>query len=277
MGNNMSRSVMTAVAVSLTLAGCVATDPFLTKETRLANGKEYRLKVGGEFKKPEGKGPFPAVIILQSCGGSSPSLYDWADKMNGWGYATFLVKSLEARGMQTCQQPFSRVMMYMDVASDAIGALEHLAKKPDVDPKRIAVIGFSLGAGAINSEILPNYRNHEFSNLDFAGAISFYQRCDRPMKALERFPVLQITASLDHAHHTTCANYKTNWGHNDIAKHFDRLSVVSYEGVHHAFDDTKMYSMKSDIGGNTMLYNQKAHQDSVVRVRDFLSKTIGGR
>lgn len=272
----MSRSITAALVTCFTLVGCVTAEPFLTKETRLANGKEYRLKVGGEFKKPEGKGPFPTVIILQSCGGSSPSLYDWSNKMNSWGYATFIVKSLEARGMQTCQQPFSRVMMYMDVASDAVGALEHLAKKPEVDPKKIFVVGFSLGAGAINSQILPDYG--KFSGpTDFAGAISFYQRCDHPMRTLERFPVLQVTASLDHAHHPTCANYKINWGHNEIAKHFDRLSVVSYEGVHHAFDDTKNYSMKWDIGGNTMLYDSKAHQDSVIRVKEFLDKALEGR
>jgi dienelactone hydrolase len=263
-----------SVALILALTGCVTGEPFLTKDTRLHNGKEYRLEVGGEFKKPEGKGPFPAIIILQSCGGTTPSLYDWAQKFNSWGYATLLVKSLEARGMQTCQKPFSRVMMYMDVASDAIGALEHLAKKPDIDPKKIAVIGFSLGAGAINSYILPREKSDQ-SGAEFAGAISFYQRCDHPMKALSRFPVLQITASLDHSHHPTCSNYKVNWDKSDIAKHFDRLTIVSYENVHHAFDDTKMYSMKEDIGGNAMLYDYKAHQNSVSRVREFLKSTFG--
>lgn len=166
--------------------------------------------------------------------------------------------------------------MYMDVASDALGALEHLAQKPEVDLKKIFVIGFSLGAGAINSQILPS-ETSAIRNLDFAGAISFYQKCDHSMAALERFPVLQITASLDHAHHPTCANYKTHWGRNDIAKHFDRLSVVSYEVVHHAFDDTKNYSMKADVGDNTMLYDSKAHQDSVIRVREFLNKVAEER
>jgi len=271
----MSRSITAALATCFTLAGCVTAEPFLTKETRLANGKEYRLKVGGEFKKPDGKGPFPTVIILQSCGGSSPSLYDWSNKMNSWGYATFIVKSLEARGMQTCQKPFSTIL-YIDVASDAIGALEYLAQKPEVDSKKIFVIGFSLGAGAINSHILPKDKIAS-GDLDFAGAISFYQRCGMSMAALERFPVLQITASLDHAHHPTCANYKAHWSRNDIAKHFDRLSVVSYEGVHHAFDDTRNYSMKADVGDNTMLYDSKAHLDSVIRVKEFLNKVLEGR
>ena len=261
------------VALILALTGCVTGEPFLTKDTRLHNGKEYRLEVGGEFKKPEGKGPFPAIIILQSCGGTTPSLYDWAQKFNSWGYATFLVKSLEARGMQTCQHPFSREIMYMDVASDALGALEHIVKKPEIDSKKVALIGFSLGAGAINSYILPQEKA-ALGGVDFAATISFYQRCGRPMRALERYPVLQITASLDHVHHPTCFDYKSDWGRTEISKHLDRLTVVSYQGVHHSFDDTRMYSMKADIGGNAMLYDYKAHQDSVIRVREFLKGAL---
>jgi dienelactone hydrolase len=260
-------------ALILALTGCVTAEPFLSKDTRLNNGKEYRPQIGGEFKKPEGKGPFPAVIILQSCGGTTPSLYDWADQFNRWGYASFLVKSLEARGMQTCQKPFSRELMYMDVASDAIGALEYLSRKPEIDPKQIAVIGFSLGAGAINSYILPKEKSVS-NDLDFAAAISFYQGCRKPMRALAHYPVLQVTASLDHAHHPTCSNYKIDWSRSDISKYLDRLTVVSYQDAHHAFDDTKMYSMKEDIGGNTMLYDYKAHQDSILRVKEFLKGAL---
>ena len=269
----MSRLATLALLV-LTLTGCVTGEPFLSKDTRLNNGKEYRPQIGGEFRKPEGKGPFPAVIILQSCGGTTPSLYDWADKFNRWGYATFLVKSLEARGMQTCQKPFSRQLMYMDVASDAIGALEHLVKKPEVDAKKVVVIGFSLGAGAINNYILPKEKS-DLDDADFAGAISFYQSCGSPMRALARYPVLQVTASLDHVHHRTCFDYKINWSRTDISKHLDQLTVVSYDGVHHSFDDTRMYSMKEDIGGNAMLYDYKAHQNSVSRVREFLKSAFG--
>lgn len=268
----MPLKFIAATVLAIVLSGCVTGEPFLTKDTRLKNGKEYRLEVGGEFTKPEGKGPFPAVIILQSCGGSAPTLYDWAEKFNSWGYASFLVKSLEARGMQTCQQPFSRIMMNMDVASDAFGALEYLSNKPEVDPKKIVVIGFSLGAGAINDWILSE-RNPP-GKTDFAGAVSFYQRCDREMHALSRYPVLQITASLDHVHHPSCANYKKTLEKAPVAKYFDRLTVISYEGIHHAFDDTRMYSMKADIGGNTMLYDRKAHQDSIVEVKNFLTKVF---
>ena len=260
--------ILAVLLLSSLLTGCVTGEPFRTRDTRLNNGKEYRLEVSGEYKRPEGKGPFPAVIILQSCGGTTSALYGWADELNSWGYATFLVKSLEARGMRVCQHPFSRTMMNMDVASDAYGALEHLSKKPEIDPKKIAVIGFSLGAGAINDWII-NEREAP-GKVDFAGAISFYQRCDREMNALRRYPVMQVTASLDHVHHPTCANYKKVMDRTSMAKYFDQLTVVTYEGVHHSFDDSRMYSMKADIGGNTMLYDYKAHQDSVVRVKQFL-------
>ncbi len=273
----MSRLATLALLV-LTLTGCVTGEPFLTKDARLKDGKEYRLEIGGEFKKPEGKGPFPTIIILQSCGGSAPALYGWASEFRDWGYATFLVKSLEARGMQVCQHPFSRTMMNMDVASDAFGALEYLASKPEVDKKKIVVVGFSLGAGAINDYIVS--KPNPPGAVDFAGAISFYQRCDQPMRALARYPILEFAASLDSVHYPTCALYKQNWAslvtyEPMVAKNLDNLTIVKYENVHHSFDDNRFYSPKSDIGGNTMLYDRKAHLDSIEKVREFLKKVMG--
>jgi dienelactone hydrolase len=273
----MPLKIIAVTVLSFVLSGCVTGEPFLTKDTRLKNGKEYRLEVGGEFTKPEGKGPFPTVMILQSCGGTSAALYDWADKFKSWGYASFLVKSLEARGMQTCQHPFSRVMMNMDVASDALGALDYLSKRADVDAKRIAVVGFSLGAGAMNDYILS--RPNPPSATDFVGAISFYQKCDAPMRALSRYPVLQLVASLDHVHAPSCTNYKETWGRftesePSVAKNLDRLTVVVYKGVHHSFDDTKHYSPRADIGGNTMQYDRDAHRAAVVEVKNFLAKVF---
>ncbi len=275
-GLKASLITLLLLSMSALLAGCVTGEPFLTKETRLKNGKEYRLEIGGEFKKPEGTGPFPTVIILQSCGGTTASLYGWADKFKEWGYASFRVKSLEARGMQVCEKTsFNRAIMYADVASDAFGALEHLSKRSDVDPTKIAVIGFSMGAGAINDWILT--KPQAPGPVDFVGAISFYQYCNSAMRALNRYPVLQVTASLDYNHSPTCENYKSTWSkysvfEPDVAKNLDRLTVVTYKNIHHAFDDSKHSSMRADVSGNTMLYDRKAHQASITEVKNFLNK-----
>ena len=53
----------------------LAAEIFLTKNIEKINDKEVRLEIDGLYNKPKGSGPFPAVIILQSCGGSKPHLF----------------------------------------------------------------------------------------------------------------------------------------------------------------------------------------------------------
>ena len=250
----------------------VAAEVFLTKNIEKINDKEVRLEIDGLYNKPKGSGPFPAVIILQSCGGSKPHLFEWADKFNEWGYASFVVKSLEARNMNDCRVGLPIEKMISDVASDAFGALEYLSKKPEINPKKIAVIGFSLGAGAINNIII-NQIKPPGPN-DFVGAISFYHRCRNIMYALERYPIIQFTGSLDRTHHQSCADLNKIYSGSDFSKLLKNLQVVSYENVHHSFDDSTKNGQK-DNNGNIMAYDRNAHLDSIEKVKIFLKKVMG--
>src|SRR5258708_28942585 len=78
--------------------------------------------------KPEGAGPFPAVIGLHGCGGMSDTTKrKLADELVGWGYVVLLVDSFATRGAEhACTGGYS------DIAgmrrSDASGALAFLAR-----------------------------------------------------------------------------------------------------------------------------------------------------
>ena len=250
----------------------VVAEIFLTKNIEKINDKEVRLEIDGLYNKPKGSGPFPAVIILQSCGGSKPHLFEWADKFNEWGYASFVVKSLEARGMNDCKVGLPIYKMAGDMASDTYGALEFLSKKPEINPKKIAVIGFSLGAYAINEIIINQIKPP--GPIDFVGAISFYGRCRNIMYALERYPVIQFTGTLDRVHHQGCADLNKIYSGSDFSKLLKNLQVVSYENVHHSFDDSTKNGQK-DNNGNIMAYDRNAHLDSVEKVKTFLKKVMG--
>ena len=52
--------------------------------------------IPGLIAKPEGKGPFPAVVLLHTCGGLRPHVYtDWTNYLTALGYVTFSVDSLD--------------------------------------------------------------------------------------------------------------------------------------------------------------------------------------
>ena len=252
--------------LSLTLSACISTEPFLTKDERVipgSDGKLERLTIGGVYDKPEGKGPFPAVVILQSCGGSSPALSSWASKFKDWGYASLIVQSLESRGSRTCSYPYNFYEMNAAVASDAYGALDHLIKKPEIDPKRVAVIGFSMGALAINWVILSSRSVRP--KPDFAATISFYGKCHTGnMFGLKWVPNLQVAAELDKNHYPSCERLqRLGFGEN--------YQFLGLKSVHHAFDDPAA-SGKFDGSGNRMEYDVQATEEATRAVKDFLAK-----
>ena len=254
--------ISTLVLISVLLNGCVTTEAFVTKDTLTLDRSNKQVSVGGVFAKPEGKGPFPAVVILQSCGGHSSALSSWASKFNEWGYASFIVRSLESRGHSTCPIPYPFDRMNRAVAGDAYGALEYLQQKPEISRNKIAVIGFSMGGLAINWVILSDKQRPKN---DFAATISFYAKCPiGEMEGLKKVPNLQVAGSLDKNHYAMCDGMQySGFGAN--------YQFVGLVGAHHAFDDPSA-SGKIDGSGNVMRYSPEGTKSATEAVKKFLSE-----
>jgi dienelactone hydrolase len=109
---------------------------------------------GMALYKPEGSGPFPAIVLLHQCGGlrspdgkrSNTSMLDWARVAVARGYAVLLVDSLSSRGVDmVCMGPKNGVTVSRGVR-DAFQALEYLRKLDFVDKERVVLAGYSWGA-----------------------------------------------------------------------------------------------------------------------------------
>ena len=257
-----------AVLLCLGLSGCVTGEKFLTQRELVQPHSSFKWAqptINAVYRAPEGKGPFPAVVILESCGGHSSTLDVWAGLFNKWGYASLVVRSLESRGYQYCRAPYEFHIMNDNVASDAYAALAHLATKPEINSEKVAVIGFSMGAFAINQHSLSNNGRPA---LDFAAAISFYGRCPHSMDGIKSVPYLNIVGKLD-KFLPACALAATNNYHKE--KNFTLLAL---DDATHSFDDIPA-SGKFDIGGQLMRYNKGATEKSVEAVKTFLLTHIG--
>ena len=100
--------------------------------------------ISGELRFPEGKGPFPAIVLAHGCNGNRSVERSWGPVLRGWGYATFNVDSFRGRGIsEVCTQ--LGVLVPLQRVPDAYGALRLLAAHPRIDPARIALMGFSHG------------------------------------------------------------------------------------------------------------------------------------
>jgi len=112
-------------------------------QQRLARERGETIKaapatiIEGYLSKPEGDGPFPAVVSMHGCNGlRAASRAAGGEYLKSLGYVAFVVDSFATRGIkEACVSPMP------DRHADAIGALTYLSSLPYVDRGRIALLG----------------------------------------------------------------------------------------------------------------------------------------
>ena len=159
--------------------------PLALKQAK-ARGVELKQEPGaplrGLFVRPEGKGPFPTIILLHGCDGIQPFQEQWAVDLAKWGYVALLVDSHGPRGIgDDCPNwpPTAD-----DRAFDAYGALRYLRGLPEVDAARIGVLGWDTG-GTAAIRVLQVHGVQQFVPERFAVGIALYpiERFHPPVSA----------------------------------------------------------------------------------------------
>jgi dienelactone hydrolase len=80
-------------------------------------GKNQEI-VRGRLTKPEGKGPFPAVILLHGCLVIDQHYNVWAKRLGSWGYVALQIDSFGPRGkLSICSVPSKRAQDLCDARS----------------------------------------------------------------------------------------------------------------------------------------------------------------
>lgn len=215
--------------------------------------------------KPEGEGPYPAVVLLHGCGGLQPHVsQDWPAWLVKNGYVVLTVDSFGARGLSPCPNPLHpadrapKVDAYREMTRDAFGALDYLHALPFVKRGQVAVMGFSLGANTINSYLLHQPPRPQGN---FAAAIGMYGRChDMSRFAPPAIPVLQIAGELDVNHVGSCRG---------VAPAID---VQVIPAAHHAWDTSG--PTRTTAYGDTVAYSAAATARSRELVRGFLGRHL---
>jgi len=90
----LKRLVIFLVVVGL-LGVCGS--PFSVKS--FAPTPDHGVAISGVISKPEGDGPFPAVIILHGCSGVTDLDFQWAQCFKEWGYASLVLDSHSPRNI----------------------------------------------------------------------------------------------------------------------------------------------------------------------------------
>ena len=222
--------------------------------------------IDGYLSKPDGGGPFPAIVFLHGCSGLTLTTRERiADRMTGWGYVTLSVDSFASRGIaQACDQPTP----YRQ--ADALGALLYLSKLDFVDPNRIAVVGASQG-GIVALQLASTQPAGPFSipdELRFRAGVAYYPDC-RAASDYLTFPTLILIGELDD---WAPANGCESWMQRRAGAGAP-VRLVTYPGAYHSFDVPTLRDGKR-LYGHWLKYDPEAGLRSVAEMHSFLATEL---
>ncbi len=229
--------------------------------------------IWGHLGRPEGKGPFPAVILMHGCGGIRPPHFQWAGILNELGYVTLTIDSFRPRNTLRVCNNFARVTSPPQRALDAYGGLSFLQSQAYVIPDRVGVIGWSHGGIAVLHAVNRSGVSARFKQ-QFKAAATFYPWCmtDRSFE----IPLLILIGESDNW--TPAELCESLSDHSKNAVSGIPLELVVYPNAHHSFDDPQVkipYLLEDALGKKRLLkYDQDAHLDSIKRIEIFLEKNL---
>jgi dienelactone hydrolase len=224
----MILSMGRSLALVCLLAGCAAAAP------------PPGLRIGADripalLSKPDGAGPFPAIVIAHDCSGLGPKSSGtpgrWAAELVGLGYVVILPDSFSTRGFPdgVCTDPSRRRIDVspLNRARDVHDAASYLRTLPYVDARRIGLMGGSHGGATTLNAMLSK---------GFGAAIALYPRCETMRGPYRPSAPVRILAA-----------EKDDWTPAEPCRKLAEeaaaggapVSIKIYPGAHHAFDSPR--------------------------------------
>jgi dienelactone hydrolase len=172
-----------------------------TVEIPLAHGKLRAF-----LFRPEGTGPFPAVIGLHACGGISNSRFplltryrDWGQRLSRAGFVVLYPDSYGSRGMTSqCTVGRRAIRSNRERVADVSAARKWLQQQSWVAPDRISLLGWSNGGITTLAAVRPNAAAKD-GGADFRSAVALYPGCRELLKTAwsARVPTLILIGRAD--------------------------------------------------------------------------------
>ena len=177
--------------------------------------------------RPSASEPAPAIVVLHGCEGYRRRYGAVADDLAKSGFVAVAIDTLTPRGVKNActDRSGSRIE-----ADDARATLAWLRRQPYVDPNKLAVVGYSMGAIAALDLADPFHAQPAPPGL--RGAVAYYPACNDREAANAVVPIEILDGSADEwtpaGPCATLATAATTDGKS--------IGITTYPGATHAFN-----------------------------------------
>jgi dienelactone hydrolase len=235
--------------------------------------------------RPDGDGPFPAIIALHGCDGLRGNagrvrrpLDDWGQRLSAAGFIVLFPDSYSSRGlMQQCSSRAPRIRPDRERVVDLRAARDWLQQQDFTRKDRISLLGWGNGGITALWAVRPNLEPAD-DRPDFRSAAVFYPGCRRLGDTAwsTRIPTLVLIGALD------------DWA---PAKHCEQMVagarkrsalavIMKYKGAHHYFDHENLtfrqrrgVAFAPDSSGRVSVgSNNEARADALKRIPQWLGR-----
>jgi dienelactone hydrolase len=240
----------------------------------------------GVVFRPEGAGPFPAVVGLHSCaglfdrGGAVATRYrDWAQHLTKAGFVVLYPDSYGSRGLGSqCRVRNRAVRTDRERVADANAARRWLQNQSYVEANKVTLLGWSTGGISVLWAVRRRSAVPKDDISDFRSAVALYPGCRR-LEATAwsaRIPTLILIGAVDDwSSAQTCQRMVAGARGRSAG-----TSIVVYPGAYHDFDHPDRplqvrngYAFSSDSSGKVHTgTNPAARADALKRVPEWLAR-----
>ena len=230
-------------------------------------------EIAGALFKPQGAGPFPAVVYIVPCGGPNfPPEFKQEkfviDRMLSKGIAILIVDTHTPRGendncgkLLTVRADVENknqgvLQLMKQGGDDAVAALKVVKAMPDIDPKKVFLMGTSSGATATLYATDP--KSPSAHDTDIAGVVAYFPLCYDSVEA--SVPTLVMIGDQDDWAGPVAACQALTGKPN--------FEVVVYPGAGHSF--TMPFDKPFDLEGHHLAYDEKSTKEAAQRADAFI-------
>ncbi len=236
--------------------------------------------------RPDGAGPFPAVVALHDCGGlvhyrpitATRHYIEWARLLVADGFVVLFPDSFGSRGIgPQCRERVRKVRASRERLGDANAARHWLQAQSYVKSDRVSLLGWSSGGTAALWTVRPTTAPRDGST-DFRSAVTFYPSCRRLHDTAwsARVPTLILVGSADDWTPAVICQQMVAGARDRSA----RVQIVVYPGAQHGFDRanspiklrTGLVNTVDPSGRAHSGTNPAARADALKRVPEWLQR-----